>query len=88
MADALSGLADNMPGIQAAEDMRWIMAIGACLGGSDGHDYMEHLTRLAYEPDIQMEASKALQLMKAAENFGHTSRTSSGNEGRAGHARP
>lgn len=65
-ASVIDGLLMNLPSLEAAEDLRGVMAIGACFGGDDGKKYLEHLQDLAYADDPSA-AESSKEMMREAD---------------------
>ena len=59
-AEARVGLMMNIPSLEAQEDTRFAMLIGAVMGGQEGQDYLKALQDLAWwdEPQEVRDAMK------------------------------
>ncbi len=62
------GLLMVLPELEAKEDLRQIMLIGAAFGGKEGNAYIEFLQQMGWEP---MAADGGAKLLEAAEHQRH-----------------
>lgn len=63
--EARDGLMLNVPELEAGEDLRQIMALGAMFGGKEGKRYIEHLQELAWAPENAETGGKLLDAADA-----------------------
>jgi len=63
--DAAVGLYENISALEAEEDLRFALVIGAVFGGKDGQDYLNNLTDIAFS-GMPTEAEAMHEMIEAS----------------------
>lgn len=66
--EAVDGLMLNIAALEAADDLRFAMVLGAMFGGKDGREYIEHLQETAWaaEPERVETGRRMVEAAHAA----------------------
>ena len=69
--DVRAGLLDNVASMDAQEDLRMAVLVGAVFGGKDGREYLEHLADAALDgyPDLAERTKEMIQQADAKRGF-------------------